>query len=91
MAVLKQILATSRQIRSNTSRSGTDLCVRKDKRLTGKKMMVGVNNLPSQTEIQRGEWRISGKNEEIEEAGVTLVSSLSSTDAIYHPPLQVNK
>lgn len=53
--------------------------------------MTGMNNLLPQTEIQREEWRIGGKNEEIEEAGVTLVSSLSSTDAIYHHPLQINK
>lgn len=49
-------------------------------------MTTGVNNRLSQTEIQREEWRISGKNEEMEEAGVTLASSLGSTDAIYHPP-----
>lgn len=65
--------------------------MRKEERLTREKMMMGMNNLPSQAEIQREEWRISGKNEEIEEAGVTLVSSLSSTDAIYHHPLQINK
>lgn len=65
--------------------------MRKDERLTREKMRMGMNNILSQTEIQREEWRISGKNEEIEEAGVTLVSSLSSTDAIYHLPLQINK
>lgn len=65
--------------------------MRKDDRLTREKMRMGMNNILSQTEIQREEWRISGKNEEIEEAGVTLVSSLSSTDAIYHLPLQINK
>lgn len=65
--------------------------MRKDEGLTRRKMVMGMKNLVSQTEIQREEWSISGENEEIEEAGVTLVSSLSSTDAIYHRLLQINK